>query len=44
MNQRLEAVVVSLDARTQTRTGTPLRERDFKSLASTRFAILAITR
>ena len=30
------------DARAQTRTGTPLRERDFKSLASTRFATRAV--
>src|SRR6187397_1511278 len=32
----------SKSARTGTRTRTPLRERDFKSLASTRFAIPAL--
>ena len=34
-------LVMSDSARTGTRTRTPLRERDFKSLASTRFAIPA---
>ena len=34
--------VTQHDARTGTRTRTPLRERDFKSLASTRFAIPAL--
>jgi predicted esterase len=33
---------VRRDARAQTRTGTPLRERDFKSLSSTRFATRAV--
>src|ERR1043165_5311422 len=35
------AVTEPTDAGTGTRTRTPLRERDFKSLASTRFAIPA---
>ena len=34
-------IATQQDARTGTRTRTPLRERDFKSLASTRFAIPA---
>ena len=37
-----QRVAVHHDARTGTRTRTPLRERDFKSLASTRFAIPAL--
>jgi hypothetical protein len=39
-----QLVAIEPDARTGTRTRTPLRERDFKSLASTRFAIPATTR
>ena len=38
---RSQPIPMQQDARTGTRTRTPLRERDFKSLASTRFAIPA---
>jgi hypothetical protein len=40
-DQAEHLAVARVSARTGTRTRTPLRERDFKSLASTRFAIPA---
>ena len=44
MTSAAQVVVISCDARTGTRTRTPLRGRDFKSLASTRFATRALTK